>query len=652
MPSLLSTTAVTAIASWLRSRAPTRESFIIAGCLALVFGASFLAAFYIRSELLLQAADAKTIVRTITWVVLCKLAIFYARGICHRPLRAIRFEDLSLLVRATTTALLVFVAVNFYMPKVFPGYIPIPRTVILLDWAFTLLAVGGLQATARSLYEEIMPGNSLGQRRTALVIDASAEGREIAERVSWRGGGEYIVSGLLDDDLDHYGTRVAGTRVIGAVDSAADCARRLRVSDVIVRRGSLFGSRLLSLFELCSAMRVRVGIAELLTDDGRSDVHVRSVEVNDLLSHPEARIGPHEKQVGEWIGGRTVLVSGAGGTIGAEVCRQMIGFRPARIVLFDRSEHALVRAGAELRAAHASRRGAEAAPAIDLALGDVGNPDRVAEVLRQHRPEIVIHTAAYGNLAILQNHAVEAVENNVLATATFAELAARQGVRSFVALSSEKAVDPVSVSGASRLLAELFLRAFGRESEIRVVVVRIGEIIDARSGFVAALVRDLRARRPVDAGSAEVFRHFLTLRETASSVLLAGALAESSATFVVDAGPPMSVAAIIESLAALHRIPADELTIHHSGIPDGERRCDVATFDDERRQPVAGTALVRVDRATPSLVSVRESLDALRALIRDGQRERVPAALRSIAARDAAVGAAAGREGVATEDVA
>lgn len=428
MPSLLSTTAAAAITSWLRSRVPTRESFIVAGCLVLIFGASFLAAFYVRSELFLQPADAQTIVRTVTWVVLCKLAIFYSRGICHRPLRAIRFEDLSLLVRATTTALLVFVAVNFYAPRLFPGYIPIPRTVILLDWAFTLLAVGGLQAAARSLYEEIMPGNSLGQRRTALVIDASAEGREIAERLSWKRGGEYIVSGVLDDDVDHYGTRVAGTRVIGAVESAADCARRLRVSDVVVRRGSLYGDRLLELFERCVAMRVKVGIAETSDAGEGPRVDVRPVEVYDLLSHPEARIGSHAPGVARWIEGRTVLVSGAGGSIGSEVCRQVLDFKPARIVLLDRSEHALEEIGAHLGVAASARMGHAAATAIDLVLGDVGNPDRVAEVLRLHRPEVVIHTAAYGNPRILESHAVEAVENNVLATAAFAELAAGNGV--------------------------------------------------------------------------------------------------------------------------------------------------------------------------------------------------------------------------------
>lgn len=651
MPSLLSTTAVTAVSSWLRSRVPRRESYIIVGCLALIFGGSFLAAFYVRSELLLQAADSKTIVRTITWVVLCKLAIFYARGICHRPLRVIRFEDLSSLVRATTTALLVFVAVNFYAPKVFPAYIVIPRTVLLLDWAFTLLAVGGLQATARSLYDEIMPGNSLGQRRTALVIDASAEGREIAERVSWRGGGDYIVSGLLDDDLDNYGTRVAGTRVIGAVDSAADCARRLRVTDVIVRRGSLFGDRLLDLFRACSAMRVRVGIAELVVDGPASTVGVRPIEVNDLLSHPEARIGVHRDRVAAWIGGRTILVSGAGGTIGAEVCRQALGLRPARIVLFDRSEHALVEAGGHLAAAAAGSPGDGPQPVIDLVLGDVGNPDRVAEILRAHAPDIVIHTAAYGNLSILQHHAVEAVENNVLATASFAELAATHGVRSFVALSSEKAVDPVSVAGASRLLAERFLQAFGAGNDgVRVIVVRFGEIVDAGSGLVAGLLRDLRARRPVDAGSADSLRHFLTLQETAASVLLAGALADRSGVFFVDAGPPMPVAAIIERLAALHRIPDDEVRIRHGGISDGEKRCDTAAFADERRHPVAGTTLVRVDRVGPSLAEVRGSLQALRTLIREGRRDAVATSLLEIACRGAAGGRVTAPDGGVGED--
>jgi FlaA1/EpsC-like NDP-sugar epimerase len=183
---------MSALRAWIKAVSPTRESIVTAGTLAIVFGATYLAAYFTRSELLLRGSDAATIVRTIGWVVLLKLIVFYSRGICHRPLRSIRFEDLSVLVRATTTCLLLLVAINYYFTTWQLGWIQIPRTVLLLDWAFTLLAVGGLQAAARSIYEELMPDTPVGHQRSALVIDASPQGQAIAAKLmaAKRGGSQ------------------------------------------------------------------------------------------------------------------------------------------------------------------------------------------------------------------------------------------------------------------------------------------------------------------------------------------------------------------------------------------------------------------------------------------------------------------------------
>ena len=626
--SFLASTAV-AIRARLRARRPTRESIVIAGALALVFGACYLAAFFIRSELLLRGADANTIVQTIGWVVACKLAIFYVRGICHKPVRAIRFEDLSSLVRATTTALLVFVAVNFYFPKVFPDWVQIPRTVILLDWAFTLLAVGGMQATARSVYEELMPVNPRGQRRAALFIDASPEGVAIAEGLGTRSGGEYAVSGLLDDDPAAYGTRLAGSRVIGAIDDAAPCAQRLRVGEVIVRRGCLFGARLRRLCDECEARRIQVGIAERGGGSAEAGAFlVRRVEIRDLIPRVEERFVAHDPAVARWLAGRTVLVTGAAGTVGAEVCRQILSFGPAKLVLLDRSERALVALGAELQAS------AGGSFPVETVLADVGHGSRVAEILARESPDVVIHTAALNHLATLEANPEEAIETNLFATVTLADLCQKHGVETFVATSTDKAVKPASVLGATKLLVERFLQALAGEATTRFVVVRIGNVLGSHGGAAALFSRLMHARRPITITHPGMARHFVTEQEAARAVLVAGAVGKPGDVVVPDMGPPMGILDLVEAIAFVERIPLADVRIEYGTPRPGEKLAEDLFFDDEARHPVDGCSLHRVARSSRSLTAVRGSLADLEAAIDRGDRGATLATLRSVIAEE------------------
>lgn len=626
--SLLASTAA-AIRAWLRSRRPTRESIVIAGALALIFGASYLAAFFIRSELLLRGADANAIVQTIGWVVACKLAIFYARGICHKPVRAIRFEDLSSLVRATTTALLVFVAVNFYLPKLFPDWIQIPRTVILLDWAFTLLAVGGMQATARSIYDELMPVNPRGQRRAALFIDASPEGVEIADGLAMRHGGEYAVSGLLDDDPASYGLRLAGSRVIGSIDDAAPCAQRLRVGEVVVRRGCLFGPRLRRLCDECAARRVRVGIAD--RTGGAADggaFHVRQVEVRDLMPRAEERFTAQDPAVARWLVGRTVLVTGAAGTVGAEVCRQILAFLPAKLVLLDRAERALAALGAELQ-----ESAGDSVP-VETVLADVAKDARVSEILARYRPAVVIHTAALNHLATLEANPEEAIETNLFATMTLADLCRKHGVESVVATSTDKAVKPASVLGATKLLGERYLQALAGESATRFVVVRIGNVLGSRGGAAALFSRLMHERRPITITHPGMARHFVTVQEAARAVLVAGAVGEPGDVFVPDMGPPMGILDLVEAIAFVERIPLADVTIEYGTPRPGEKLAEDLFFDDEARHPVEGCSLHRAVRKSRTLTAVRGGLAGLGAAIDRGDRGTTLATLRALIAEE------------------
>ncbi|NBX29389.1 polysaccharide biosynthesis protein, partial [bacterium] len=519
------------------------------------------------------------------------------------------------LLRAATTCLLVFVALNYFSGSI-PGWIQIPRSVLLLDWAFTLLAVGGMQAIARSLYEEIMPGTAVGNQRTALVIDASPAGRHLAESLGRLAARSYFVAGLLDDDPDTYGLTVGRARVLGPVSMAAACAERLRAAEIVVRAGAIYGGRLRELCEACGELGVRVSIAENVHDTDLSaggrpatvqPLSVRDVELRDLLSRPQARLDDHDVHVYPFLRGKTLLVTGAGGSIGSEICRQLLPFNPARILLVERSE-------ASLFAIHHELLQSPALDATELTpvLCDISHVDRAERLFLDYAPQIVFHAAAFKHVPLMEAHPIEAIENNALATASLAELADAHRVETFVALSTDKAVHPSSVMGASKLVAERFLQAFGETSATRFVAVRFGNVIGSSGSAVPIFTEQLAKRLPITITHEDVRRYFMTIAEAAQLVLLAGALPGRGGTFVLEMGEPIRIVDLVSSIAFVMRVPPSQVTIRYCGLRPGEKLDEELFFEDERQEATSHPLVTRAVRAARPLDEVRQWLAELK----------------------------------------
>jgi FlaA1/EpsC-like NDP-sugar epimerase len=601
--------------SWWRNRVPTRESIVVAALLAVIFEASYLAAFFIRGELLFRPSDDRTILSTIGYVVALKLVVFYVRGLCHRPWRAARFVDLNNLIRASTTALLLLVAFNYFGSHIVRGHVVVPRSVILLDWVFTLLGVGGMQAVARSIFEELMPSTPAG-KRVALVVDASEEGRRLAKSLSSQGGEPYFVAGLLDDDPLHYGLHVDKARVLGPVSMAAACAERLRASEIVIREGAIYGARLRALCDACAAINVRVQVAERPVDAVSSAPpaeglgyapRVRGVELRDLLSRPQANLGNKDAHVLPFIRGKSILVTGAGGSIGSEICRQIMRFEPARLVMLERSEYSLFSIHLELVGQYGSG-GARLVPV----LADITNADRTDRILAEHRPDVIIHAAAFKHVPLMEAHPVEAVENNALATASLAELADTHGVEAFVALSTDKAVYPSSVMGASKLVAERFLQSFGETSRTRFVTVRFGNVLGSSGSAVPIFQEQLGRGLPIAITHPDVRRYFMTIDEAAQLVLFAGSLAGNGGTYVLEMGESLPIVEVVQRLAFVMNIPGERVRIEYSGLRPGEKLEEELFFEDEDRRGTDNPLVTRVSRPARPLNEVRSWLAELK----------------------------------------
>jgi len=601
--------------AWWRSRLPTREAIVVTAMLAVIFEFTYLAAFFVRGELLFRPSDAEMILRTIGAVIGLKLLVFYTRGLCHHPWRAARFNDLNNLLRTSTMALLVLVAFNYFSYYV-PGWPQIPRSVLLLDWSFTILGVGGMQAVARSVYEELMPATAVGNQRSALVIDASEAGRQLAMDLGRLRTERFFVAGLLDDDEDHYGAHVGRARVLGPVSMAPACAERLRTSDVVVRDGAIFGTRLRALCDACREISVRVSIAENATAGSVSNsrgpqmikpIRIRGIELRDLLSRPQANLSDQDVNVFPFLNGKTVLITGAGGSIGSEICRQVMRFEPAKMILVERSEHALFSIQRDL-----SQREGAGEIEREAVLCDITNGDRTERLLADHKPQVVIHAAAFKHVPLMEAHPVEAIENNSLATAMLAELADAHGVESFVALSTDKAVHPSSVMGASKLVAERFLQSFGESSKTRFVAVRFGNVLGSSGSAVPIFEEQLSKRLPITITHPSVRRYFMTIDEAAQLVLLAGALPGRGGTYVLEMGEPIKILDLVHSLAFVMRVPQEEVEINFCGLRPGEKLDEELFFEDEQRDATVNPLVIHVRRPARSLDDVRAWLADLK----------------------------------------
>ena len=610
---------------WLASLVPTRNAIVVAVFLTLAFGISYLGAFFLRGEMLILPADARQIVRTIWWVLGIKLAVFYGRGFCHRRLHAARFEDLNLLVRVTTLAMLVVAAVNFYCERM-QAWVGVPRSVLLLDWLCTILIVGGAQAMLRSIYEEIVPSMPAGGQVPVLVVDASAEGRALAQALRNGRKNSYFVAGLLDDDPSHYGVHIGSARVLGPVGVAPACAERLRIREIIVLEGALFGARLRALCQACEELDVRLLIASL--QPGRNEVgdpllavpaepNIRDVELRDLLSRPQVRLAASHAEVRSLLAGSTVLVTGAGGSIGSEICRQVLRFGPKRLVLVERSEVALF----TLMQGLETERDV-AGTVFEPVLLDIGHAARTSSLLGRTQPDVVVHAAAFKHLPLMEDHPTAAIENNALATATLADLASQHGVKTFVALSTDKAVYPSSVMGASKLLAERYLQAAAEESDTRFVVVRFGNVLASSGSAVPIFEEKLRAGRPITVTHRDVRRFFMTIDEAAQLVLVAASTAACGGTYVLQMGEPIRIVDLVHSLAYVMKIPQQEVLIEYCGLRPGEKLDEELFFSDEAVEPTGNPLVLAATRPGRTRADVRGWFEALAEVIDEPEEAR------------------------------
>jgi FlaA1/EpsC-like NDP-sugar epimerase len=516
-----------------------------------------------------QIPPVAVAVATLTWP--CVLGLQYATLVVFGVERiAWRYINMRDSVRVATgislsATALVALRIAHLLPVTTST---IPLGVLAMDFVLVFVGLVGVRASWRSYHE--LKGRKRrsvrGERHRVFVIGAGEAGVMVAREIVKRPDLNLQPVGFLDDNPFKVGKIIGGLRVLGMTDEVGALARRLRVKRALITIVNASGAEIRRITELCrdAGLETKIipGIYEIVGDKV-SVSRAREVAIEDLLGREPVKLD--EAVVGACLHSRVVLVTGAGGSIGSELCRQICRFGPERLVLLERFENALFEIHRELAAMfpHVS---------IDPRVADVCDIERMTQVFEHTRPEIVFHAAAHKHVAMMEWNPGEAVKNNVGGTRVVATLSDRFNVERFVLVSTDKAVNPASVMGATKRVAEIYLQAFSQRSSTRFVTVRFGNVLGSAGSVIPIFRQQIAAGGPVLVTHPEMRRYFMTIPEASQLVMQAGAMGEGGEIFILDMGEPVKIVDLARDLVTLSGLrPGDDIEIRFTGIRPGEK---------------------------------------------------------------------------------
>lgn len=550
-----------------------------------VSGLAWILAFSLRFNFFIPESNKESMMFSLAIVILVQGVVFWGFGLYRSLWRFASLPDLRRIVLAVLVSTLAFVTVLV----LFRRLDQVPRSVLVLDPILLVTFMGG----SRFFYRSWKDGHLIPFRKLSstpvLVLGAGHAASLLLRELSR--GSEWEVIGLLDDDLMKKGHLLSGVPVLGPVSELARHANGHDVTQVILAMPSASPRRRRSVVEAATALGLTVLTVPRLEDliTGRVSVsQVRRVELEDLLGR--GRVKLDDAGLHGLLTGRTVLVTGAGGSIGSELCRQIARFSPANLLMLEAGEYALYQIEQEFTE-HFPHL-----PIVTLA-GNVRDNMRLEEIFKRYVPHVVFHAAAYKHVPLMENqNCWEAVRNNVLGTLCVARAALRHGAEKFVLISSDKAVNPTNVMGATKRLAEMICQGLQSDGATRFVVVRFGNVLGSTGSVIPKFRDQIAHGGPVTVTHPDMTRYFMLIPEAAQLVLQAGLMGKGGEIFVLDMGAPVKIVDLANDMIRLSGFNHDEIKVVYTGLRPGEKIFEELLVDQEHTLPTPHPK-VRVARA-------------------------------------------------------
>ena len=532
---------------------------------AVIIVAAYLLSYLLRFEGMIPPEQWLIIKRTLPFIIPFKVFCFFLFNLYRGMWRYTSLEDLFNVFKATSLASICIVLMILYMSH-FQGY---PRSVFIIDWVLTFLFIGGSRVAVRvvlanniSSFWHFKKQNPLAKK--LLIIGAGITGEKVLREILDNPGLKLYPIGFVDDDLSKQGKAIHGVQVLGTIDQIDHLEGRFE--EIIIAIPSLKSGQMRRIVSACERTgkryRTMPGIGELI--DGKASVkRIRDVNIEDLLGREEIQLDV--EAIDRFIHGKRILVTGAGGSIGSELVRQICRFHPDHLALLEFNEFNLFRIEMECMQSFQFIL-------IKSYLTDIRDRTAIQKIFNDFQPEVVFHAAAYKHVTLQELNPRETVYNNIVGTRNLAEAAKQFGVERFVLVSTDKAVRPTNVMGASKRVAEMFLEGMNGDTKTRFMAVRFGNVLGSSGSVIPIFQQQITHGHPVTVTHPDVTRYFMSIPEAAQLILQASAMGNGREIFILDMGKPIKIVDMARDLIRLHGLEPDrDIPIRYIGLRPGEK---------------------------------------------------------------------------------
>ncbi len=556
-------------------------------------------AFVIRFADTLQGHELAPFSSLMILMITVKIPVFYAVGLYRGMWRYTSYSDVINILKGTISAAAIVILILLYVNR-FQGY---SRSIFILDTLLTFILITGHRVAIRYFYNSVHGSRKLGsdklppRRKNLLLVGAGSSAEKVLREIQDNRDLPYIAVGLVDDDPGKTGLKIHGIPVVGLVDDLEEHVRRTRAEEILIAISSITGSDMQRIVNFCQEtgipFKVLPGIGEII--NGKVSMKsMRDISYADLLGREEVRL--EQDKIGSYLSDQIILVTGAGGSIGSELCRQILRFSPKLMILFDAGEENLYSIQMELQHEHNYR-------SVVPVLGKVQDQGLLELVFQRYKPSVVFHAAAYKHVPLVENNPWQAINNNVFAAQLLIETSIIHGVHRFVLVSTDKAVRPANVMGASKRLTELLMLAYGKDNwdgsfspararlgldqtaghlrfcgemspahDTIFMAVRFGNVLGSSGSVIPLFKRQIEKGGPVTVTHPDITRYFMSIEEAAQLILQAGAMGEGGEIFILKMGEPIKIAQLARDLIRLAgREPDTEIKIKFIGLREGEK---------------------------------------------------------------------------------
>ena len=581
---------------------PIRTLFFMLADAVLINLALF-GSFYIRfseETLPVEYFDTIKLASIIATIVL--LLVFYLFGLYKNIWRYASIRELLSIVYAVTVGAAITVSlVYFIAPK------RLPHTVSVLFLLLTIVLVGGLRFFQRVRQENTIFSVRNKPEKKILIIGAGDAGVLALRELKNRDFQEGMPVGFIDDSKEKINLQVQGFPVLGSRQDIPEVVEKYGIDEIIIAIPSASGDTIREIVEICketkaASLKIMPGVYDILS--GKITVSpIREVQVEDLLGRDPVSVDLEE--VAGYLKDQVILVTGAGGSIGSELCRQIVNFSPAKLILVGHGENPIFEIEQELKD-----------HPIVAEILDIKDAEKVDLVFAKYKPQVVFHAAAHKHVPLMEGNPEEALKNNVLGTYNLAAEADKSGVKTFVLVSTDKAVNPTSIMGASKRIAEMVIQDFDKKSATRFVAVRFGNVLGSRGSVIPIFKKQISAGGPVTVTDPRMTRFFMTIPEASQLVIQAGAMAKGGEIFILDMGKPVKIVNLARDLIRLSGLEPDkDIKIVFTGIRPGEKLHEELLTQEEG---TTATKHKRIFVAKPNNIDSSALAETLETIRRQG----------------------------------